>query len=54
MQSSVVYLSNITGLKNLKLYISQILQDPKTFVIENVMSLKLYISQILQDPKTLI
>ena len=34
------------------LYISQIIQDPKTNIVAKKMNKKLYISQIIQDPKT--
>ena len=37
---------------SIKLYISQIIQDPKTAITDGFASFKLYISQIIQDPKT--
>ena len=34
------------------LYISQIIQDPKTATLNKELKKALYISQIIQDPKT--
>ena len=39
--------------KPIELYISQIIQDPKTYATDNANRSMLYISQIIQDPKTL-
>ena len=43
---------NVICLPIKELYISQIIQDPKTQIVHNYLQELLYISQIIQDPKT--